>query len=102
MKFNFDVECTPEEARRFFGLPDVVPMQEAMMKELEKRMADNIRAMDPETLAKSWFPVNFQDGFQGLADMQKMFWAQMGVPMPDLNIKDNQENISKETKKKAS
>ena len=35
MKVKFDIECTPQEARAFFGLPDVEPMQAAMMKELE-------------------------------------------------------------------
>lgn len=78
MKFNFDVECTPEEARRFFGLPDVLPMQKRMMDELEQRMADNIRAMEPEAFIKSWFPAT---SMQGLQDMQKMFWSQMGMNM---------------------
>lgn len=79
MKVNFDIECTPEEARRFLGLPDLAPMQERMMKELETRMAENLRALDPETLVKTWMPMTMQ----GWGDMQKMFWSQMGVTMPD-------------------
>lgn len=79
MKVNFDIECTPEEARRFLGLPDLGPMQERMMKELENRMAENLRALDPETLVKTWMPMSMQ----GWGDMQKMFWSQMGVQMPD-------------------
>ncbi len=75
MKFIFDVDCTPEEARRFLGLPDLGPMQEKMMKELEARMAENLRALDPETLVKTWMPMSMQ----GWGDMQKMFWQQMGV-----------------------
>lgn len=75
MKFNFDIECSPEEARRFLGLPDISGMQERMMKELEARMADNIRSMDPEVFMKSWFPASLQ----GWQDMQKIFWSQMGV-----------------------
>lgn len=74
MKVNFDIECTPEEARRFLGLPDLAPMQERMMKELEARMAENLRALDPETLVKTWMPMTMQ----GFGEMQKMFWAQMG------------------------
>jgi hypothetical protein len=27
MKINVEVDCTPLEARQFFGLPDVQPMQ---------------------------------------------------------------------------
>ena len=79
MKVNFDIECTPEEARRFLGLPDLAPMQERMMKELENRMAENLRALDPETLVKTWMPMTMQ----GWGDMQKMFWGQMGVNMPE-------------------
>ena len=79
MKFIFDVECTPEEARRFLGLPDLAPMQEKMMKELEDRMAENLRALDPETLVKTWMPMTMQ----GWGDMQKMFWGQMGINIPD-------------------
>ena len=75
MKFIFDIDCTPEEARRFMGLPDIGPMQERMMKELEQRIAENMRALDPETLVKSWMPMSMQ----GWTDMQKVFWGQMGI-----------------------
>ena len=79
MKVNFDIECTPEEARRFMGLPDLAPMQERMMQELEERMAENLRALDPETLVKTWMPMSMQ----GWGEMQKMFWSQMGVNMQE-------------------
>ena len=78
MKFTVDVECTPDEARRFIGLPDVAPMQEAMMKELEKQLKANIQSLDPETMIKTWLPATIQ----GWGEMQKMFWAQMGVTPP--------------------
>lgn len=74
MKINFDIECTPEEARKFIGLPDVVPMQEKMMAEIERQMVDSIRNLDPETMVKTWLPATIQ----GWGEMQKLFWAQMG------------------------
>jgi hypothetical protein len=73
MKVTINIDCTPEEARAFFGLPDVKPMQDAMMAEIEKRMRANMDAMDPETLFKSWLPV----GMQGWEQLQKAFWGQM-------------------------
>lgn len=73
MKVTFDVECTPEEARRFMGLPDVAPMQEALMKELEDQMRDNMRSLDPETMLKTWLPATMQ----GWGEVQKLFWSQM-------------------------
>lgn len=74
MKITFDIDCTPEEARSFLGLPDVKPMQENMMKEIEGRMKANMESMDPETLVQTWMPV----GVQGFEQLQKMFWSQMG------------------------
>lgn len=91
MKFIFDVECTPEEARQFLGLPDLAPMQERMMQELEDRMAENLRALDPETLVKTWMPMTMN----GWGEMQKMFWSQMGV-----NIPGNDETPETKQKKK--
>ncbi len=79
MKFKFDIECTPEEARAFIGLPNIAPMQEKLMQELEEKMQDNIRNLSPEEMVKTWMPTTIQ----GLGDMQKMFWSQMGVDSAD-------------------
>ncbi len=73
MKISIDIDCTPEEARRFFGLPDVAPMQEAVMSEVQRRIMDNLAAMDAESLVKTWMPA----GVQGWEQMQKAFWSQM-------------------------
>ncbi len=79
MKVTFDIDCSPEEARQFLGLPDVVPLQTQMMKELEDRMRENIRNLDPETFVKTWLPVTVQ----GWSEMQKLFWTHMGVKVPE-------------------
>ena len=79
MKITINIDCTPEEARQFLGLPDVAPLQAAMMDEIENRMRANMEAMDPETLMKTWMPV----GVQGFEQLQKMFWAQMGQSGPN-------------------
>ncbi len=84
MKINFDIECTPEEARKFLGLPDVAPMQAALMKELENQLRDNMNAMDPETMIKTWMPATMQ----GWGEIQKMFWQQMGMPNPTQTQED--------------
>jgi len=73
MKVNVQVECSPEEARAFMGLPDVRPMQEALMKDLEQRLRANIQAMNPETMVQTWFPASMQ----GAENLQKMFWSQV-------------------------
>ncbi len=83
MKFKFDIECTPEEARAFIGLPNIAPMQESLMKELEEKMQDNIRNLSPEEMVKTWMPATMQGFGQGIGEMQKMFWSQMGVNTDD-------------------
>lgn len=76
MKVTINIDCTPEEARAFFGLPDLRPMQQAMMEELQKRMEQTIKSMEPEAMLKTWLPASIE----GLEQLQKMFWSQMGMP----------------------
>jgi hypothetical protein len=76
MKVHVEIECTPEEARAFFGLPDVAPMQERLMKDVEEQMVAAMRSMEPDALMKTWLPASMQ-GFESL---QKMFWNAMGDP----------------------
>lgn len=78
MKVTIDIDCTPDEARRFLGLPDIAPLQDAMMEEMRDRMMETVRQMDPENLMKHWMPA----GVQGMEQLQKMFWSQMGMGMP--------------------
>jgi len=60
MKFNVTVDCTPDEARAFLGLPDVKPMQEMLMQEMQDRMSASLRAMQPDELLKLWMPANLK------------------------------------------
>jgi hypothetical protein len=73
MKFKVDVECTPDEARVFFGLPDVKPLQEALLPEIEERLRATLKAMDPEAMLKTWLPATLK----GLEQLQEIFFSQM-------------------------
>lgn len=42
MKVNVEIDCTPLEARQFIGLPDVQPMQTAVMDKMQQQMMANI------------------------------------------------------------
>jgi hypothetical protein len=74
MKISFDIDCTPDELRGFFGMPDVKPMQEQLLKEVEERMRANLKALDAETLLKTWLPA----GLKGFEQLQEMFLGQLG------------------------
>ncbi len=73
MKVTVNIDCTPEEARAFLGLPDVKPMQEQLMRELQERMAANIRAMEPEAMLRTWLPATLK----GFEQIQELFMAQL-------------------------
>jgi hypothetical protein len=60
MKFEISVECTPEEARRFIGLPDVSPLNERMVQEMTTRMEQNMAMMSPDAMMRSWMAVGGQ------------------------------------------
>jgi len=68
MKMTLNVECTPEEARRFVGLPDVTPLNEMLVREMTDRAAENMKLMSPDTMMKSWmsFGGQAQDAFMKL------------------------------------
>jgi hypothetical protein len=48
-------------------------MQEEMLKEVQKLLSTSLKAMDPETIAKTWLPATLQ----GYEQMQEMFLSQM-------------------------
>ena len=73
MKISFDIDCTPDELRGFFGLPDVKPMQDQLLKEVEERMRAGLKALDPEAMLKTWLPA----GLQGFEQLQEMFLNRM-------------------------
>ena len=68
MKFSIDIDCTPQEARAFLGLPDVEPVQKALYSEIEARMRAALDRMDPERLLETWMPA-----VKGWEDLMKAF-----------------------------
>jgi hypothetical protein len=72
MKVTIDIDCTPEEARSFLGLPDVAPLQATLMQEIEERMRATLRSTDPEVLFKTWLPASLQ-GWEQI----QAFWRGM-------------------------
>ena len=60
MKVTVDIDCTPLEARQFFGLPDVQPMQAAVLAEMERRTLAEMEKFTPENLLQTWFSTGQQ------------------------------------------
>jgi hypothetical protein len=83
MKFRVEVDCTPIEARQFVGLPNVEPLQAAVMAEVERRMMAEMDRFSPDTIMRSWFSVFPQNADQMQSLFLKMFQQGFGgVPTP--------------------
>ena len=75
MKMTIEVDCTPEEARRFMGLPDVSGLNERLVQEMGNRIDQNVSSlMDPQEFMKNW--MTFGTGAQ--EQFRKMMEAGMG------------------------
>ena len=90
MKVTVNVECSPEEARAFLGLPDVAPMQRALMSKIEEQLRLNMQTMNPASMFKAWLPNNMQNVEQA----QKAFWSQFQETMNGLTASTSHAMLS--------
>lgn len=70
MKMTVEIDCTPEEARRFLGLPDVSVLNDHIVGEMKKQIDSNLAMLAPEELMKSWmaYGAGAQEGFRKLME----------------------------------
>ena len=66
MKIKIEVDCTPDEARTFFGLPNLDPVHDVMTDAMKEQAEKAASMMDPETLMKAWMPGGA--GFEHMRD----------------------------------
>jgi hypothetical protein len=69
MKVTINIDCTPLEAREFLGLPNIQPMQEKAMQQLEEKLLSGVAGMSPDAILRTWMSFNPEQ----LGDMFKMF-----------------------------
>lgn len=78
MKVTLNIEVTPQEARSFFGMPNVEPMNDMIMAEMMKRAKNSMDTLaDPERLVAAW--VNM--GGKGIEGLQAVMGAAMSGAM---------------------
>jgi len=70
MKMTIEVDCSPEEARRFLGLPDVAALNEHLVAEMQRRIEANMSMISPDELVKNWmsFGAGAQEQFRKLME----------------------------------
>ena len=80
MKMKIEVECTPEEARTFLGLPDVTGLNSHLVNEMKSRMDQNVAMLQPDELMKTWMSFGGQATEQFRKLMTAAATAGMGGP----------------------
>jgi hypothetical protein len=75
MKISFDIDCTPEEARTFFGLPDLQPLHDVYLDRMKTAMTEGINAADWQRMMQNWAP-GIAGGFE---QGQKLMRAGLGA-----------------------
>lgn len=75
MKLTIDIDCTPTEARAFFGMPDMEPMNKMIVDEMMKRARDNLDTLaDPERFMAQWMAMSGKS----MEQFQNLMGAAMG------------------------
>lgn len=69
MKVTIEIDCTPEEARRAIGLPDLTPVHEKYVAMMQETMANGVRPELLESIVQSWSPM----GEAGAAFWRRLF-----------------------------
>lgn len=58
MKVTVDVDCTPEEARRFLGLPDLTAVHAAYVEKMQKAVSEGPSPELYADMMKAWGPMS--------------------------------------------
>lgn len=78
MRLTIDIDCTPEEARAFFGMPNVAPLNDMVVTEMTRRAKDNLDTLaDPERFMAQMMSM----GGKGLEQFQSLMGAAMAAGM---------------------
>ncbi len=80
MKISFDIDCTPEEARRFMGLPDLSAVHEAYLARMTKAVGEGMTVDTVADMMRSWGPMS-EVGTQMFKTMfDQMTGQKTGIP----------------------
>lgn len=77
MKIRINIDVSPEEARSFFGLPDVRTFQDELFDRMREQMHAGAEGFDPISLMQPFLAWNLQNletmrkAFSGRLDPQK-------------------------------
>ncbi len=79
MKMNIEIDCTPQEARSFLGLPDLSALHGVYLDRMQELMREGVSSADMEKMMRQWMP-NLTTGWE---QWQKALWTAAASPAPD-------------------
>ncbi len=82
MKLNITVDCTPDEARAFLGLPNIESINETLVAAIKERLEQNIEMVSPEFYLKQWYSMGGQASEQFMQMMSAGARAATGGATP--------------------
>lgn len=74
MNITMNIDCSPEEARRFMGLPDMAPIHDIYLDKLREAMNNGLTPDMLENMMRTWSPM----GEMGMNAWQKMIEQMTG------------------------
>jgi len=73
MKMNIEIECTPEEARRAVGLPDLTPIHDRYVA----MMMDTMSGLGPDGQMKPEMLESMMRGWQPMGEAGMAMWKRL-------------------------
>jgi hypothetical protein len=73
MKMNIEIECTPEEARRAVGLPDLTPIHDRYVA----MMMDTMSGLGPDGQMKPEVLESMMRGWQPMGEAGMAMWKRL-------------------------
>ena len=88
MKVTIEIDINPKEARQTLGLPDLEPMQAAVIDKVQAKMETAIDGMsDPKSMFDTFFPV----GIQAMDQFQNFFGGIAGAASKKSKEEDEED-----------
>ncbi len=73
MNVTVNIDCTPEEARRFMGLPDLTPVHDAYIERMQRAVTEGVSPEYFTDMMKTWGPMS-----EAASTMWRTMFDQMG------------------------
>ncbi|VAX08673.1 hypothetical protein MNBD_ALPHA03-239 [hydrothermal vent metagenome] len=78
MKITIDIDCSPKEVRDFLGLPDIKPLQEAFMANMQDKLSAGLSKKDMDKMFDLWMSPGLKQAGENMSQnmeaFQNIFW----------------------------